>query len=240
MVYLFLFGACVEDHIGRVRFTLLYLLGGVVACLAHIAGEPGHFASEIPLGGASGAVSACIGGFVLLLAKTEIEFKWLFFFMFRIWTGEFHLPAWLVISFWFAKDLFWAVIRLTAGEGGGGVAFAAHVGGFLAGFAWLFLERPRLRRLAEAEPAEAEWEAAQALRARYRVAPGHRAPPEPPAEPASIYLHAAGEQFGPFTLDQVQAMFTTRQVGPDTLYWQEGMEEWRSVEEPRPPGTADG
>src|SRR5882724_4302095 len=103
MVYLYLFGACVEDLIGRVRFTVFYLLCGVAAAFAHVLVTPDHFASELPMGGASGAISGCIGGFLLLLAGTRIEFKWVVFFFFRLWSGEFMLPAWLVISFWFLE-----------------------------------------------------------------------------------------------------------------------------------------
>src|ERR1043166_7944636 len=94
MVYLFLFGSCVEDFIGRARFVVFYFLCGIAACFTHIAFSPLHFVSELPLGGASGAISGCIGVFVLLLARTRIEFKWVFFLFFRIWSGEFFLPAW--------------------------------------------------------------------------------------------------------------------------------------------------
>src|SRR5437899_6833304 len=70
MVYLYLFGACVEDTIGRWQFVIFYLIGGLVSDFSHIASAPQHFGSEIPMGGASGAISACLGGFVLLLPKT--------------------------------------------------------------------------------------------------------------------------------------------------------------------------
>lgn len=113
MIYLFLFGACVEDKIGRIRFTLFYLAGGVAAGLAYIALSPDHFASEIPMGGASGAISACIGAFMILMAHSKIEFKWLVFFMFRVWSGEFTLPAWVVISGWFVKDLALMILAQT-------------------------------------------------------------------------------------------------------------------------------
>jgi membrane associated rhomboid family serine protease len=63
-----------------VRFTVFYLLCGVAAAFAHVLVTPDHFASEMPMGGASGAISGCIGGFLLLLAGTKIEFKWIVFF----------------------------------------------------------------------------------------------------------------------------------------------------------------
>src|SRR5271163_2814163 len=76
MIFLFLFGSCVEDIIGRLRFTVFYLVCGLVAEFAYIGMIPDHFASAIPMGGASGAISGCIGGFMLLLLRTHIDFKW--------------------------------------------------------------------------------------------------------------------------------------------------------------------
>src|SRR5262245_2972861 len=69
MLYLFLFGCCVEDIIGRWRFTALYLLGGFAAELVYIAATPDHFSSEIRMGGASGAISACMGAYLPLRSK---------------------------------------------------------------------------------------------------------------------------------------------------------------------------
>src|SRR5205085_962953 len=108
MIYLFLFGCCVEDLIGRGQFLALYLLSGVVADFVYIACSPEHFASEIPMGGASGAISACMGAYLLLRAHAEIEFKYFALLFFRFFSGEFSLAAWVVISFWFLKDLFFA------------------------------------------------------------------------------------------------------------------------------------
>ena len=105
MIYLFLFGSCVEDLIGRVRYTIFYLLCGLAADFSQILVSPEHFNSDIPFGGASGAISGCIGGFLLLLAKSWIEFKFVIYFFFGFWTGNFRLPAWLVISFWFTSDI---------------------------------------------------------------------------------------------------------------------------------------
>src|SRR5262249_48000783 len=105
MIYLYLFGACVEDVLGRWQFVIFYLLGGLASDFGHLLGTPEHFASHIPLGGASGAISACLGAFVLLLPKTRINFRYFVFLIFRFFSGEFWLPAWLVLSFWFLKDL---------------------------------------------------------------------------------------------------------------------------------------
>jgi membrane associated rhomboid family serine protease len=233
MVYLFLFGACVEDMLGRVRFTAFYLVCGIVAALAHIAVSPDHFASETPLAGASGSISGCIGGFLLLLAKTKIEFKWLFWFWFRIWTGEFHLPAWLVISFWFLQDF--ALMILTAGERGGGVAFAAHVGGTLLGVAWMSLEKLRMKRHPEIEDEEEESPVMVPRRPMAANRPRRAAAPAA-VEAPTIYLFVNESQAGPFTLSQIQQMFANDALAADALYWQQGMEGWRSAEELRLPG----
>src|SRR5947209_5999433 len=123
MLYLFLFGCCVEDMIGRWRFLTLYILGGLAADLTYIALTPEHFASEIPMGGASGAISTCMGAYLLLRAKVDIDFKYFGFFFFRLFSGEFSLAAWVVISFWFLKDLFFTVLSYYLDLGKGGVAF---------------------------------------------------------------------------------------------------------------------
>ena len=113
MIFLFLFGSCVEDMIGRLRFAIFYLLGGLVAEFVYIAMLPEHFMSPHPLGGASGAISACMGMYLLLRAGADIEFKYFFWFIY-IRAGEFEIPAWMAITFWFGKDLLWAVLGLVA------------------------------------------------------------------------------------------------------------------------------
>src|SRR5260221_7465967 len=105
MVYLFLFGSCVEDVIGRPRFVVFYLVCGLISEFTHVAAATDHFASDIPLCGASGAISGCIGAFLVLFLKTRIEVKWVVLLCFRIWYGECFLTASLVISFWFLLDL---------------------------------------------------------------------------------------------------------------------------------------
>ena len=218
MVYLFLFGSCVEDLIGRTKFVIFYLLGGLAACFAHIATTPAHFESMIPLGGASGAITACIAGFLLFLARTKIEFKWVFFLLFRVWTGDFFLPAWLVISLWFAKDLGLAVLTMAGGAEGGGVAFAAHVGGFLWGLAAISLEK-----LWPDHSPQREEEADEISVA----APTTRAA----GEAASVFLFLNGAQAGPFTPAQISGMFALGAIPADAFYWHEPTAEWRSVAE---------
>jgi len=238
MVYLFLFGACVEDLIGRARFVVFYLVCGLAADFAHIAVAPDHFASEIALGGASGAISGCIGGFLLLLAKTRIEFKWVFMFMLRFWSGDFFLPAWLVISFWFLEDFVSMVVTTAVNFGGGGVAFAAHVGGTLVGIGLMSVQKLWLKYHPEADAEEEEESVPAAAAVVAPVARIHTRPAAAPvaAELPSVYLFRDGSQTGPFTFSELQQMFAEQSMSPDSLYWQEGLEGWRSVEELRAPG----
>jgi len=225
MLFLYLFGCCVEDMVGRWRYLALYLLGGLLAELAYIAMTPEHFASEIPLGGASGAISACLGAYLLLRAGADIEFKYFAWFFFRAFGGDFSLAAWIPLSFWFIKDLVFAAISFHSGQGEGGVAFGAHVGGFLTGLGIIGIYK--LFDNKEAKPSEqAKVRAAQkpAPQASFQMRTASE-------EPAIIYLSENGNQTGPFSLGQVQQMMAQGGVTGQTFYWQDGMAEWRSVSE---------
>jgi membrane associated rhomboid family serine protease len=217
MIYLFLFGSCVEDVLGRWRYVIFYLVGGLASNFAHIAFTPDHFASDIALGGASGAISACMGGFVLLFHRTRVEFKYFFFLLFRLWSGEFHLPAWLVLSFWFLKDLALAVLSYAGDGDGGGVAFGAHVGGFLGGLAMVLACKPFLHREDEmpVKPAAPV----------VRIA-------RPRNEPA-VFVLEGETQTGPYPVSKVLEMVDLGTLSADAYFWREGMEDWRSVAELR-------
>ena len=223
MLFLFLFGCCVEDMIGRARFLAYYLVSGLVAELVYIATLPEHFASTIPMCGASGAISACMGMYLLLRADAKIEFKY-FFWFFYIRVGEFEIPAWVAISFWFVNSLFWAVIGFLSDQEQGGVAFGAHVGGLLAGLGLISVYKLVTKR--HEEPA-ANPEAA--LVPATTVAAGTR--PGSMLETPAIHLYEAGKQSGPFTLSQVQAMLACGALGKEALYWSEGMADWQNVAE---------
>jgi len=228
MIYLFLFGCCVEDIIGRVRFAAFYLASGVIAALAFIAFSPDHFASTVPMGGASGAITACMGMYLLLRAGAEIEFKyfyWLFFI--AIGSGEFELPAWVAITFWFVKDLFWMVLGFYFHQRGGGTAFGAHVGGFLAGLALVGAYKFIIQRREQAAESEKNLIITAAeIRAATPVPNAISA-----GEIPTIFLHDGRRQSGPFTLAQVQAMLHSGAVGHDAHYWSEGLNDWQSVAE---------
>jgi membrane associated rhomboid family serine protease len=228
MLYLFLFGACVEDVVGRWKFLVFYLLGGLAAVFGHIAATPDHFASEIPLGGASGAVTACIAGFLILFSRLEIEFRYFGFFFFRVFAGEFSLAAWIVISFWFAKDLLFATLDFTSRHSGGGVAFAAHVGGFLAGLALIGIYR-LLPKPADSEPDETIPAPGPPAQTRGMSTARFNAPA--PAETPTVFISEGGLESGPFTHEQVRQMLALGSVSSDAYYWREGMIEWATVQD---------
>jgi membrane associated rhomboid family serine protease len=220
MVYLFLFGACVEDVIGRGRFLAFYLAGGLAAALTHrvLAGASGS--DGIPMGGASGAICACVGGFLLLFTKTKVEFRWLIWMFFWFRTGEFFLPAWLVIGVWFSQDLLGLILNVTSGHEGGGVAFAAHVGGTLAGLAMIGAFK-RWHR--DGEP-EGETISPPV---RVRIAPA--ATRGTPDEIPSIYVYHDEHQTGPHTLNGIRQLAGQGQIPGHAQYWQEGMSEWAAI-----------
>lgn len=229
MLFLFLFGCCVEDLVGRGRFIGMYLAGGIIAAFAFILFSTDHFASDIPMGGASGAISACMGMYLFLRANAHIEFKYFVWFYFYIRAGEFELPAWVAITFWFLNDLVWMVVDLVAGHHGGGVAFGAHVGGLLAGCAMIGL--PLLIARGQKKPEAIPALAAGSVRAQLlpAMAADAVAAPEPAGETPVIFIFAGGNQSGPFTLTQVQDMLRLGSIGPDALYWSEGMTDWQTV-----------
>ncbi|HEU0012468.1 MAG TPA: rhomboid family intramembrane serine protease [Longimicrobium sp.] len=140
MLFLWVFGNNIEDSMGHLRFIVFYLLCGVVAGLAHVYSDPG---SAIPAVGASGAVSGVMGGYILLYPRARV----------RTWIPPFWfipLPAFLVLAYWFAIQLFMGVATLGAEAGEeGGVAVWAHVGGFVAGL--LLIHFFRKRRLVQAK-----------------------------------------------------------------------------------------
>ena len=130
-----------------------------------------------------------------------------------------------MISAWFLKDLAAAVLVSTIHQTGGGVAFGAHVGGTLGGLGLISLEKLRrniqpIRNVRPANPSVV------------RVAAPH------PVEAPAIFLFMDGSQIGPFTLSQIRGMFSTGSVSDGTVYWREGMEDWRAADELRDAGTS--
>jgi membrane associated rhomboid family serine protease len=141
MLYLWIFGDNVEDTLGHGRFLVFYLLSGIAAALVQTMVSP---ASEIPMLGASGAVSGVLGAYLLLFPHARVLTLLIFGFFFRM----VHIPAVIVLGFWiivqFVNGLLTVTISAARGEStGGGVAWFAHIGGFVAGMALLFVLRPR-------------------------------------------------------------------------------------------------
>jgi membrane associated rhomboid family serine protease len=124
MLFLWIFGDNIEESMGHVRFGLFYLLGGVAAALTQGLLDP---ASTVPMIGASGAVSAVLGAYILLHPWATIR---VFVFL-GIFATVAHVPAIVVLGIWFAGQFLSAA---TTPVGEPGVAFWAHIGGFAAGF----------------------------------------------------------------------------------------------------------
>jgi len=148
MLFLWIFGNNVEDSMGRIRYVLFYLLGGLVALMTQVLVHPD---STVPTVGASGAIAAVLGGYLLLYPRARIlSVVFLFFFFTFI-----EIPAMVMLGIWFLLQFLPAVGQLSAPDvaGGGGVAYFAHVGGFIFGLAAISLfahrksthyEQPRL------------------------------------------------------------------------------------------------
>ena len=137
MIYLWAFGPEIEDAMGSFRFLLFYLAGGLIAMMAQVIADP---SSTIPVLGASGAIAAVMGAFLVTFPRNRIR-TFLFFFIFF---GITYIPAILLIGFWFLMQVFnvGAVTEVRTG----GVAYLAHIAGFLFGAvtARVFVDRQRL------------------------------------------------------------------------------------------------
>jgi membrane associated rhomboid family serine protease len=138
MLYLWIFGNNVEGTLGHSRFFVFYLLAGAGAALAQTLSAP---RSAVPMIGASGAVSGVLGAYVLLFPYATILTLVGFAFFWRF----VHIPAVAMIGFWVVMQLLFGYLTVSApsrGAESGGVAWFAHIGGFLAGVVLLFLIRP--------------------------------------------------------------------------------------------------
>lgn len=129
--FLHVFGDNVEDALGHLRYVAFYFFTGVVAVIAHSLASPG---SQLPLVGASGAISGVLGAYVLMYPRAKVVTFFLFFF--------FELPAGFFILLWFGMQVFSNCSQSSTETAG--VAFMAHIGGFLAGIAFMLTAgRPR-------------------------------------------------------------------------------------------------
>jgi membrane associated rhomboid family serine protease len=132
MLFLWIFGDNIEDVLGHFRYILFYLASGVIASLAHVLVEP---SSIMPMIGASGAIAGVLGAYFLLFPRAQVlTLVFLIFFVTVV-----RIPAVIFLGFWFLLQIF------SSGYGGG-IAWYAHIGGFMAGAAGIMLLKPRVRR----------------------------------------------------------------------------------------------
>lgn len=138
MIYLVVFGDNVEDLMGPILYIFFYLLCGLAASVAQIAADP---TSMIPNVGASGAIAGVLAGYILLLPTGTVR---ILFFL-PPFSRIARIPALFFISLWFILQIFGGAMSLGASSESGGVAYWAHVGGFLAGLALAFVYKQIMR-----------------------------------------------------------------------------------------------
>ena len=137
MLYLWIFGDNIEDTLGHGRFLLFYVLSGIAAALGQAVVSP---TSGVPMVGASGAISGVLGAYLLLFPYARILTLIIVMFFIRF----VYIPAVFVLGFWIIVQFVNGLLTfsLAAGRETGGVAWFAHIGGFLGGMALLFVLRP--------------------------------------------------------------------------------------------------
>ena len=128
MLFLWIFGDNVEDRLGHAGYALFYLLGGLAAGAAHVAANP---SSVVPTVGASGAIAAVMGAYMLFYPRAQVETLVIFFFVARVVA----IPAVVWLGLWFLFQVLAAASQAGA-PGQGGVAWWAHAGGFVFGAGW--------------------------------------------------------------------------------------------------------
>jgi membrane associated rhomboid family serine protease len=127
MIFLWIFGKSVEDAMGPIKFLCFYILGGLAALALQVAVGP-H--SAVPTLGASGAIAAVLGGYIVLYPRARV----LTFVFIILFFTVIELPAWVLLGLWFAEQAVFGAAGLTNPAGSaGGVAYFAHVGGFAFG-----------------------------------------------------------------------------------------------------------
>lgn len=141
MLYLWIFGDNIEDRLGHFRYAVFYLLCGVIATLGHAFANPG---STMPAIGASGAIAGVLGGYLILFPRARVTtlIPIFVFVMIR------EIPAVVLLGFWFVLQLFSGVgsLGVPAAQDVGGVAYFAHIGGFVAGMLLIVLLGGKRRR----------------------------------------------------------------------------------------------
>ena len=147
---LWIFGDNVEDTMGRVRFPIFYVTCGVLAGLTQVLTQPD---STLPCIGASGAIAGVLGAYLIFYPTARMVVLLPIFFV----PFFFEVPAVLYLGIWFATQLFNGTLALAAPEQAGGIAFSAHVGGFVAGMLLCSLFAQRKRRPLQDDEYGLEW-----------------------------------------------------------------------------------
>ncbi|HLX84864.1 MAG TPA: rhomboid family intramembrane serine protease [Terriglobales bacterium] len=138
MLFLWIFGDNVEDYIGHFNYLAFYLISGLAAGAAHILVNQG---SDVPSIGASGAIAGVMGAYLILYPKARV----------LVWFPPiflFHVPAWIMLGYWFVVQFVSGTTTAIAetSQSSGGIAFWAHIGGFVAGVVMINLFRERSHR----------------------------------------------------------------------------------------------
>ena len=139
MVFLWIFGNNVEDSMGPFRFLAFYLLGGIAALGLQVAIDPDSLAPTV---GASGAIAAVLGGYIVLYPRARVLTLVLIIFFF----GVIEVPALVMLGLWFVEQAVFGAVGLTDPTNAGGVAYFAHVGGFVFGLLAIRLAATRRKR----------------------------------------------------------------------------------------------
>jgi len=126
MLFLWIFGNNVEDYLGRKKFVIFYLFCGITAALTQIFINPD---SKVPMVGASGAIAGVLGAYLLLYPRAKVTTVIIFGFFIRL----IKIPAVVVLGFWIVYQFLYGISSLAVRTGEGGVAWFAHIGGFICG-----------------------------------------------------------------------------------------------------------
>ena len=146
MLFLWIFGNNVEDSMGSARYLAFYIVGGLAALGLQVAVAPN---STAPTLGASGAIAAVLGGYIVLYPRARVLTIVFIIFLFMV----IELPAWVMLGVWFAEQAVFGAAGLTNPTGGGGgVAYFAHVGGFVFGLVAIRLLAKRRKTVPPARP----------------------------------------------------------------------------------------
>ena len=126
MLFLWIFGNNIEDYLGKKNFVIFYLFCGIAAALTQIFFNPD---SKVPMVGASGAIAGVLGAYLLLYPRAKVTTVIIFGFFIRL----IKIPAVVVLSFWIIYQFLYGISSLAVNTGEGGVAWFAHIGGFICG-----------------------------------------------------------------------------------------------------------